>query len=245
MNVFFFLWMCFSLSLSLSGCYPDPAGEAVNQMHWALLSHVGAQGGGIWLQTAAPARTGDAYSGTGCFPSPFTFFVSFSVWHIHTHISIQAALGPRCQFISPGTAGATAHITPTLPHTHTHTHTHTHIHPQCPLHSNEVALSQEDIFNIHTTQFKLCMCHTHTHTRIHTHNGRLMFQSHSSPTCLIKHTLVRQVGMIWCRNNDNIEPYKSGVNPTPSVRERLKQIISAYIAMRGHSEVYWIEGDSR
>lgn len=34
---------------------PDPAGEAVNQMHRAFLPHVGAEDGRLWKQTASPA----------------------------------------------------------------------------------------------------------------------------------------------------------------------------------------------
>lgn len=55
--------------------------------------------------------------------------------------------------------GDSSHYTypPPHPNTRAHTpkmHTHTHTHPQCLLHSNEVAGSQEDNFNIHTTQFR-------------------------------------------------------------------------------------------
>lgn len=34
---------------------PNPAREAVNQMHRALLAHVGAEDGRLWKQTASPA----------------------------------------------------------------------------------------------------------------------------------------------------------------------------------------------
>lgn len=41
--------------LFTSGCDPDPAREAVNQMHRAFLPHVGAKDGRVWKQAASPA----------------------------------------------------------------------------------------------------------------------------------------------------------------------------------------------
>lgn len=53
----------FFFKLSLLGRDPDPAGEAVNQVHGALFSGAGAAQPGLGQQVAAAARAGDAFSG--------------------------------------------------------------------------------------------------------------------------------------------------------------------------------------
>ncbi len=173
-----------------SGCDPDPAREAVNQMHRALLPRTGADDGRLWKQTASPARTGDAYSGRRCFLfrslslSPF-----LSLPHAHTHTHTHTHIHFCSVFKQPldhsviyqhwRSRGDSSHYT----YPPAHTHTHTHPHSQCPLHSNEVAGSQEDNFNIHTTQFRCEALH------VGAHNGRWMFKSRSPLTRLVKHTL--------------------------------------------------------
>lgn len=117
-----------------SGCDPDPAGEAVNQMHWALLSGAGAEDGGFRQQTASPAWTGDALSG------PFFCLLSYPTYTlIHTLFNIPAAFKAWCHLSAwvQQWRQLTLHLL-CLPLSHTHTHrtsqahtyTHHHISPE-------------------------------------------------------------------------------------------------------------------
>lgn len=61
-------------------------------MHRALFPGVGGDRRGFWEQTAAPARTGDAYSGSET--SPFVVLIPHSVFQQHfrprRHLSAPA-----------------------------------------------------------------------------------------------------------------------------------------------------------
>lgn len=107
----------------MSGRDPDPAREAVNQMHRALLPGAGAEDGGLGQQTAPPARTGDAFSGTTCFLFLcFLFFHSCSVF--------KQRLDPRVIYQYWRSRGDSSHYTSSLSVAHilknakTHTLTH-------------------------------------------------------------------------------------------------------------------------
>lgn len=108
------------------GCDPDPAREAFNQMHRALLARVGAEDGRLWKQTASPARTGDAYSGRRCF-LPF-------LSDTHSCSEFKQHMNPSVIYQRWHSRGDSSHYT--YSHTHTHVHTHptnaqkprTHIH---------------------------------------------------------------------------------------------------------------------
>ncbi len=143
----------YSCGVFTVGCDPDPAREAVNQMHRALLPRLGAEDGRLWKQTAPPARTGDAFSGR-CFPFPH---LSDTHTHTHTHTHscsvFEQHLDPSVIYQHWHSRGDSSHYTYPLTHT-SQKHQKHHTHPPCPLHLNEVAGSQADNFNIHTAQFR-------------------------------------------------------------------------------------------
>lgn len=80
-----------------TGCDPDPAGEAVNQMHRTLLSGAGAADRGIGQQAASPARAGDAFSGR----RRFFFFPPFSLSDTHICSVFKQQSASRCHLSAP------------------------------------------------------------------------------------------------------------------------------------------------
>lgn len=170
---FLVLWLCGSCAhllcvVCFPGCDSDLAREAVNQMHRALLPHVGAEDRRLWKQTAPPARAGDAYSGGRRFPLIHFLCLLFCVGHAFPQTRPLARLRSCSvfqQYSDPvviyqlrRSTGDSSHYTYPSTRTHTQSHTpqirHMHILLQCLLHSNEVAGSPGDSFNIHTTQLR-------------------------------------------------------------------------------------------